>query len=74
MVALMDSADEGVWGFLPLLWECWPRIAWPNCLEWLGKAIKCRARMAYIFPDNVVIRRVVGAVLLEQSNGWRMWR
>jgi len=39
-------------------------------LERLNKEVKRRANVVGIFPNEASIRRLIGAILAEQSNEW----
>ncbi len=43
-----------------------------NLLDRLNEEVKCRTRVVGIFPNDVVITRLVGAVLLEQDEHWQL--
>jgi len=43
-----------------------------NPLERLNTKIKRRTRVVGIFPNDVSITRLVGAMMLEQNDEWRL--
>ncbi len=48
----------------------WRQIHSTNPLERLNKEIKRRTNVVGIFPDEAAIRRLVGALMLEQNDEW----
>ncbi len=51
--------------------EHWRKIWSSNPLERLNKEIKRRRRVVCIFPNDVAIICLVGALLLEQQECWQ---
>jgi transposase-like protein len=43
-----------------------------NTLERLNKEVKRRANVVGIFPNEASIRRLIGAVLMEQNEEWQL--
>jgi transposase-like protein len=41
-------------------------------LERLNKEVKRRANVVGIFPNQASIRRLIGAVLMEQNEEWQL--
>lgn len=72
--ALMDAAREDVLTYMDYPKEHWNQVASTNPLEWLNKEIKRRADVVGIFPNDDAIIRLVGALMLEQSDEWAVSR
>ena len=54
--------------------EHWAQIASTNPLERVNKEIKRRADVVGIFPNDEAVVRLVGALMLEQSDEWAVGR
>ena len=52
----------------------WRQIHSTNPLERLNKEIKRRTNVVGIFPNEPAIRRLVGALMLEQNDEWAVTR
>jgi transposase-like protein len=52
----------------------WRQIHSTNPLERLNKEIKRRTNVVGIFPNEPAIRRLVGALMLEQNDDWAVTR
>ena len=72
--ALMDAAREDVLTYMDYPKEHWAQLASTNPLERLNKEIKRRADVVGIFPNDDAIIRLVGALMLEQSDEWAVSR
>jgi putative transposase len=74
LAELMDEAREDVLAYTAFPKEHWPLIASTNPLERLNGEIKRRCEVVGIFPCNRAVVRLVGALMLEQSDEWAVSR
>jgi transposase-like protein len=65
---MMDVAEHEVLTFMDFAKEHRVKIHSTNVLERLNGEIKRRADVVGIFPNEASIRRLVGALLLEQND------
>jgi transposase-like protein len=72
--ALMDASREDVLAYTDYPREHWAQIASTNPLERVNKEIKRRADVVGIFPNDEAVLRLVGALMLEQSDEWAVSR
>jgi putative transposase len=72
--ALMDASREDVLTYMDYPKEHRAQIASTNPLERVNKEIKRRADVVGIFPNDEAIVRLVGALMLEQSDEWAVSR
>ena len=72
--ALMDGSREDVLTYMDYPKEHWAQIASTNPLERVNKEIKRRADVVGIFPNDEAVVRLVGALMLEQSDEWAVSR
>ena len=70
----MDGARDDVLAYMTFPREHWPQIASTNPLERLNGEIKRRADVVGIFPNDRSVIRLVGALMLEQSDEWAVTR
>ncbi len=72
LAALMDDAEANVLAFMAFPRAHWPKLHSTNPIERLNKEVKRRADVVGIFPNEPSIRRLVGAILLEQNDEWQL--
>ena len=68
LAAMMDGAEHEVLTFMDFPKEHRVKIHSTNVLERLNGEIKRRADVVGIFPNEAAIRRLAGALLLEQND------
>lgn len=71
---LMDSTEHEVLAYMDFPRAHWLQIHSTNPLERLNAEIKRRTNVVGIFPNDRAITRLVGAMLLEQSDEWTLQR
>lgn len=70
--ALMDQAETDVLAHLHFPAAHRVKLHSTNPLERLNKEVKRRANVVGIFPNQTSIRRLIGAVLMEQNEEWQL--
>lgn len=68
----MDGAEDNVPAYMTFQREA--KLHSTNSLERLNGEIKCVTDVVGIFPNDKAIVRPVGALLLEQNDGWAVQR
>jgi len=71
---LMDRSENDVLAYMAFPKQHWAQISSTNPLERLNKEIKRRADVVGIFPNDASIIRLVGALMLEQTDEWAVQR
>jgi len=74
LAALMDAAEHDVLAYMDFPREHRAKLHSTNPIERLNGEVKRRTDVVGIFPNEGAITRLVGAILLEQSDEWATQR
>jgi transposase-like protein len=74
LAALMDQSEADVLAYMGFLAPHRAKIHSTNPIERLNHEIKRRSDVVGIFPDEAAVTRLIGALLLEQSEEWAVQR
>ncbi|MGK7865616.1 IS256 family transposase [Falsiroseomonas sp. E2-1-a4] len=74
LAELMDTAEADVLAYMDFPREHRAKIHSSNPIERLNGEIKRRTDVVGIFPNEAAITRLIGAILLEQSDEWATQR
>ena len=70
LAALMDAAEEDVLAYMTFPAQHRTKLHSTNPIERLNGEIKRRTDVVGIFPNEASIRRLVGAILMEETEEW----
>jgi transposase-like protein len=70
LASLMDGAEEDVLSYMTFPQQHRAKLHSTNPIERLNGEIKRRTDVVGIFPNEAAIRRLVGAILMEQTEEW----
>jgi putative transposase len=74
LATLMDETEADVLAYTSFPKEHWTKIYSTNGLERLNGEVKRRTEVVGIFPNDEAVKRLVGAILLEQNDEWAIQR
>lgn len=74
LAALMDEGEEDVLAYMTFPQQHRTKLHSTNPIERLNGEIKRRTDVIGIFPNENAIRRLVGAILMEQTEEWAVQR
>ena len=74
LAALTDAAEHDVLAYMDFPREHRAKLHSTNPIERLNGEIKRRTDVVGVFPNEAAVTRLVGAILLEQSDEWATQR
>ncbi len=74
LATLMDDAEPDVLAYMTFPREHRAKLHSTNPIERLNGEIKRRTDVVGIFPNEAAITRLIGAILMEQSDEWAVQR
>ena len=74
MTELLEESEDDLLSFYRFPSAHWPKLRSTNNLERVNKEIARRSDVVGIFPNDRSVIRLVGALLIEQSDEWLLAR
>ena len=69
---LLIAAEDDVLAYFAFPQDHWKKIRSTNPLERINKELRRRVRAIGLFPDETSVIRLLGSILVEQDDEWRV--